>query len=239
MRYLGYDELLDNAREYAPKASPSVAKRKNFIYKHSSEEDIIKAEQAKDDFKEIWEEEIIFKSRVGGKEMMHYLEEESDFFVAPASTKYHGAVIGGLVEHSLHVYMCLKDLLSSKFYSGIGIDVPSDTIAVCGLLHDICKVNFYVPEVKNRKNKNGSWESYLGFTIDDAFPFGHGEKSVYAINKFMKLRHDEAMAIRYHMGFSNCEGTLQRSNYSKSASLFPLILALSEADTRAALILER
>lgn len=95
-----------------------------------------------------------------------------------------------------------------QLYESFGDSIPGfdkdkvskETLAICSLLHDLCKVDFYVPETRNRKNAAGNWESYQSYTIDDKLPYGHGEKSVYIISGFMKLTREEAMAIRWHMG---------------------------------------
>lgn len=76
--------------------------------------------------------------RDGINELLEWLEK-SDFFVAPASTKYHGAYAGGLVEHSLNVYECLKGIVS-KYPE---LNISDETIAIVSLFHDICKANFY------------------------------------------------------------------------------------------------
>ena len=41
--------------------------------------------------------------RDGLEDLLSWLQK-SDFFTAPASTKYHGAYEGGLCEHSMDVY---------------------------------------------------------------------------------------------------------------------------------------
>ena len=63
---------------------------------------------AKEEFISIYNENI---KRKGADKLLEYLKK-SDFFTAPCSTRYHGAYEGGLVEHSVNVYHCLKDYLS-------------------------------------------------------------------------------------------------------------------------------
>lgn len=149
----------------------------------------------------------IFKSRIkrqGSAELLAWLEE-SDFFDAPASTRFHLSEPGGLVKHSIHVYERLRELFVNEFNRDhIGsvdlMDEDEEKIAVCGLLHDICKVNFYAVEMRNRKNDKGQWEKYPFYVVKDQLPYGHGEKSVYIASKFMELTEEEVMAIRWHMG---------------------------------------
>lgn len=127
--------------------------------------------------------------RPGAEDLLEWICG-TDFFSAPASTKFHLSKEGGLCAHSMNVYACLKDIP----YAG------EESAAICGLLHDLCKTNFYKPDFRNVKNDKGIWEKVPCYTIEDKLPMGHGEKSVYLINKFMKLTDDEALAIRWHMG---------------------------------------
>lgn len=134
--------------------------------------------------------------RSGIDDLLGWLEE-TDFYTAPASTRYHGNYPGGLLEHSLNVYDELKRLLA--VYPEI--HVTEESVIICSLFHDLCKVNLYVSEKRNRKNEFGQWESYDAYTIQEKFCFGgHGSKSVYLIQHFMRLKPYEAVAINCHMG---------------------------------------
>lgn len=160
----------------------------------------------KDRFLEIYREYI---TRPGADKLLEWLGR-SDFFTAPASTRFHLSEPGGLVKHSVNVYERLREAyineLDRDHEGPVELsDTEEETIAVCGLLHDICKTNFYKVEMRNRKNDQGKWEQYPFYVVDDQLPYGHGEKSVYIISGFMKLSRDEAMAIRWHMGFSDNE----------------------------------
>ena len=164
------------------------------------------------------------------------LSDHSDFFTAPASTRFHGAHAGGLLEHSLNVYHCLKDYLSRPRAKELyRMDYSEESIALCALLHDICKMNFYKVDYRNAKNEAGVWEKVPYYTIEDNLPYGHGEKSVYIISGYMRLAREEAFAIRYHMGFSGIE---DKNNVGRSFEMFPLAFALSVADMEATYYLE-
>ncbi|MBQ9979740.1 MAG: hydrolase [Oscillospiraceae bacterium] len=176
-------------------------------------------------------------TREGANELLDYLcSDKSDFFTAPASTIYHGNHEGGLVEHSINVYECLADYLSrprvKELYGG---NYTAETIAVCGLLHDVCKIGCYKTSMRNVKDENGRWIQKPYYTFDDDMPYGHGEKSVYIVNGFMRLSREEAFAIRYHMGFANVQDT---RNITKAFKMYPLALALYTADMEAAYYLE-
>ena len=155
----------------------------------------------KQEFIDIYKANI---TREGADKLLEYLlSPQSDFFTAPASTRCHGSYEGGLLEHSLNVYKCLKDYLErSRAKEVYKMNYSEESIAISALLHDICKVNFYKVDYRNAKNDQGVWEKVPYYTIDDKLPYGHGEKSVYIITGFMRLSREEAFAIRYHMGFS-------------------------------------
>lgn len=136
-----------------------------------------------------------YVTRDGHDELLKWLDE-SDFFTAPASTRYHGSYEGGLLEHSLNVYKCLRALLAHARMEGM---YPEETVAIVALLHDICKVNFYKKGTRNVK-EDGKWVQKEVFEIDERFPCGHGEKSVILIQNFMRLTGDEILSIRAHMG---------------------------------------
>ena len=175
--------------------------------------------------------------REGAEQLLEYLtSKNSDFFTAPASTKYHNAFEGGLLRHSLNVYHCLKDYLArDRVRDQYGLNYTDESIAIVALLHDICKVNFYKVGSRNVKDAKGVWQTVPMYEINDTLPYGHGEKSVYMVSGYMKLTREEAFAIRYHMGFS---GGDDERNVGKSFEMFPLAVALSFADMEATFFIE-
>lgn len=189
-------------------------------------------------FLEIYQREI---SRQGADKLLSWLEG-TDFFEAPASTRFHLARPGGLVEHSVHVFERLQKLYRMERVAADAVGEnwldylkaeEMETIAICGLLHDICKANFYAVEMRNRKNEQGQWEKYPFYIVDDQLPYGHGEKSVYIASGFMKLTREEAMAIRWHMG--GFDDSVKGGGYAMSGAFekYPLALMLHIADMQA------
>lgn len=185
-------------------------------------------------FTTIYRENI---TRPGSERLLDYLlSENSDFFVAPASTKYHSAYEGGLCQHSINVYECLKSYCErERVRDQYGISVSDESIAIVGLLHDICKVNIYETSFRNAKNDQGVWEKVPYYAFNDNLPYGHGEKSVYIISGFMRLTREEAFAIRWHMGFS---GEENKNTIGKALEMFPLALAVNIADMEATFLME-
>ena len=190
----------------------------------------------KERFLEIYRRDI---KREGADALLNYLLSDScDFFRAPASTRFHGAYEGGLVEHSLNVYDNLCDYLSRKRVKDVyGFEYSAESIAIAALLHDLCKTNFYVESTRNVK-ENGVWKTVPYYTIDDRLPYGHGEKSVYIASGYMRLTRDEAFAIRYHMGFAGAESVNAINNIGRAFEMFPLAFALSVADMEASYYIE-
>ena len=183
----------------------------------------------------------IFKEKIkrdGADKLLDFLtSSSSDFFTAPASTRFHGNYEGGLLEHSLNVYDCLCDIMKRPRIKEVyGIEYSEESIAIAALLHDLCKINFYNVAFRNVKNDMGKWESVPFYTIDDSLPYGHGEKSVYIISGYMRLTRDEAFAIRYHMGFSADKEN--HGNVGKAMEMFPLAFFLNCADSEAAYYVE-
>lgn len=188
----------------------------------------------KEEFIKIYNENI---KRDGADKLLDFLENKSDFFTAPASTRYHNAFEGGLLRHSLNVYKCLCAYMErERVKDEYRLSASSETIAIVALLHDICKVNFYRTSLRNAKNEQtGQWEKVPYYEINDTLPYGHGEKSVYMVSGFMRLTREEAMAIRWHMGFSGIE---DKNSIGKAFEMFPLAFTLSVADMEATYFLE-
>lgn len=183
--------------------------------------------------------------RDGIESLISYIQK-SDFYTAPASTRYHSCHEGGLLEHSLNVY----DRFVTKFQDKLWAEkvaVKEDSLIIIALLHDLCKAGFYGTELKNKKvysdtgkksDSNGryDWVTAPAYTVDDKFPMGHGEKSMYMVSRFIRLTNTEAMAIRWHMLWT--EPKELYNTISNAVKLYPIILALHEADMESTYLLE-
>ena len=158
-------------------------------------------------------------NREGMEQLIEFLNK-TDFFEAPASTRFHGCFKGGLVEHSMKVYEILKTKTEDN-----------DSVKIIALLHDVCKANFYKVDYRNAKNEQGVWEKVPYYTVEDTIPYGHGEKSVMMITEYMKLTPEEKYSIRWHMGY-----TEPKENYNaigNSYKKYPIALLTHEADLEA------
>lgn len=166
-----------------------------------------------------------FIKRDGLEELLSQLAD-SDFYTAPASTKYHDAHKEGLVKHSLNVFSELDTALRE-------IDRERmESIAIVSLFHDICKIGYYKTDVRNTKDENGKWIQVPYYTVDDKLPLGHGDKSIIMLLQAgLSLTTEEMMAIRWHMGLS-----VPKEEYPSMTlafTEFPLALELHIADMRA------
>ncbi len=187
----------------------------------------------REEFISIYEANI---KREGADKLLDYLANKSDFFTAPASARYHSAVEGGLLQHSLNVYHCLCAYLERERVRELyRLQAEPETVAIAALLHDVCKIGCYKVSSRNVKDEKGVWHSVPYYEFSDPLPYGHGEKSVYVISGYMRLTREEAFAIRYHMGFS---GNEDNRDVGAAFQQFPLAFALSVADSEATYFLE-
>ena len=171
--------------------------------------------------------------REGADRLLEWLQT-TDFFTAPASTRYHCACPAGLVMHCINVY----EVMMEKHF-----DPETDSaesFALCALLHDVCKAQFYKVSSRNVKNeRTGQWEKVPYYVIEDAFPYGHGEKSVFLIERFVRLKPAEATAIRWHMG--GFDDAARGGNFSISVAYdkYPIAVKLHLADLEATYLREK
>ncbi len=170
-------------------------------------------------------------TRQGSEELLCWISDKTDFFVAPASSKFHNAFEGGLADHSVNVYRAMVDTFNGGAHD--------ESMAIAALLHDLCKAEFYKVSQRNVKNEQtGQWEKVNYYTIDDKFPFGHGEKSVFLIERFMRLKVDEAIAIRWHMG--GFDDAARGGSFAINGAFekYPLAVKLHIADIMATYLME-
>ncbi len=183
----------------------------------------------RDDFMALFAEHV---HRDGVEQLLEWLDS-TDFFTAPASTRFHGACREGLVYHSLNVYKVLRNKFCRE-------EDNQESIVICSLLHDICKANYYHESTKNVKNKEtGRWEEIPFYSIEDDLPYGHGEKSVFLIERYMRLTTEEAVAIRWHMGGFDDAARGGCKAISEAYDAYPLAVKLHMADLAATYLLEK
>ena len=192
--------------------------------------------------------------REGGDRLLTFIRQ-SDFYTAPASTKFHLSEDGGLLQHSLNVYHCLMNKMNNPIWANVIGDNNEWEIATVALLHDLCKTYFYDKELKNTKTYDPDivasfgghgvkhdakgdyvWTMTESYTYNNRFPLGHGAKSVFFIQQFIKLSMEEIACIYWHMG-AYCDSN-QWSELGDAFEKYPLALALHESDMEATHLLE-
>ena len=185
--------------------------------------------------------------RDGIDRLLKFLEK-SDFFTAPASTRFHCSVPGGLLIHSLNVYDMFEQKCETAPFKDILSDVSEDSRKIITLFHDLCKAYMYEIDYRNKKiySDTGSkkdekgrfdWAAVEFYTVNDRIPYGHGEKSVMMLEEFIKLQPIERYAIRWHMGFT--EPKENWNTLGAAIEKYPIILALHESDLEATYLLEK
>lgn len=197
-------------------------------------------------------------NRDGMNNLIEWLKR-SDFFTAPSSVEYHNNCVGGLAQHSLNVYEVTVKLIDmfkkDQFDANANIslndnfkevmnNLKQDSIIIAALLHDVCKINYYQEQerfFKDQSNGDPNWHKYIAYKIEDKFPMGHGEKSVFLIQNFIRLTGEEALAIRWHMGQFD-SGTIispyQKYAFIQATNDYPLCIVLNLADTFATYCME-
>ena len=177
--------------------------------------------------------------REGIDRLLEFIRK-SDFYTAPASTKFHGSYEGGLLEHSLNVYNRLHEKMTTD---PIWIQVAEkkgyteENYIISALLHDLCKTYYYTTEMRNKKDENGKWIQVPFYTVEDKIPLGHGVKSVFMIEEYIKLKPCERYSVRWHMAAYDVTHT-EAYTLGNAMELHPLVLALHEADMEATHIME-
>ena len=194
------------------------------------------------DYKARFIELLVNTKRNGVNEVIKGLETLG-FFDAPASSKHHLAEKGGLVKHSLNVYAQAVAIANAQLDLNINLSsrLRPDSLAIVSLLHDVCKADIYKQEIKHRKNKDGKWEDYYGYTQDySTLPLGHGEKSViWLLRMGLELTEDEILAIRWHMANWDMSDLFEaRGNFAAACNKCPLLSVLIAADEHATRITE-
>lgn len=186
--------------------------------------------QYKEEFVQLWNTHV---TRPGSQKLLQWLEG-TDFFTAPASTRFHGACECGLVMHSLNVYHALRDNYFDPEQDS------EESFAIVALLHDLCKANFYKAGTRNVKNEQtGQWEKVPSYSVEDRFPYGHGEKSVFLIERFIRLKTAEAVAIRWHMGGFDEAARGGSFAVSQAYDEYPLAVKLHISDLQATYLMEK
>ncbi len=184
-------------------------------------------------------EEFLNLLRSTGREGMEGVIEELEklgFYEAPASTRFHLNVKGGLLVHSLNVCRVALELreVMIRMDDSLRESLPKDSVIIAALLHDVCKADIYKPVTKRQKNNFGVWVDVPGYEVDySGFPLGHGEKSVIVLLQCgLLMSDDEIMAIRWHMNAWDLpfQSADIKGNFNMAKDICPLLSLVQAAD---------
>jgi len=168
------------------------------------------------------------------EQVLGYLEKMG-FYESPASSKFHLACKGGLLQHSLNVWLQARKIAEAQIALKPELKerLSEESIAIAALLHDVCKCCVYTVEKRNRKNALGAWEQYDCYVPKyDKMPLGHGEKSVIRLLRMgLELTDDEIFAIRWHMANWDMADTQEaKGNFTAAVNQCPLLAVIIAAD---------
>ena len=190
-------------------------------------------------------ENILLSTKRTGIEKV--LEEiaKTNFYKAPASTRFHLECEGGLLKHSLNVYdagMMIRGQVIQREPTQAAM-LPEDSIAIVTLLHDTCKSDIYQKATLSRKTADGYWEKYPGYSVDygTGLPLGHGEKSVIMLLSWgLEMTKEEMLAIRWHMTAWDLpfQSPEHRESFNAAKKQSPLVSLLQLSDGLATGLLE-
>ena len=181
------------------------------------------------------------------KEQLLAKLENSDFYYAPASTKYHGAYRGGLCEHSLNVYYNLVKLNEIK-----NSNISEDTLKIVALFHDLSKMNLYETYFQNKKNYHAGgskhdeggafdWEAVSAYKVKEAsdrFIFGsHEQTSEFMLRSYCPLTYEESIAVLHHHGGMGWDSA--QDNITEVFNRYPIATLLHIADMIATFLDEK
>jgi hypothetical protein len=233
------------------KAKPSEKKmeKRSEKSKHETsmdilDETIVRALQelrTPNDFKDfvssLYKDILVVKQNDPIWKLLNHLETDTDFYLAPASTHYHGSYECGLIHHSLLVAARCAALSRVMLPSAMENKDETYALLTASLFHDLCKTNMYETRSRNVKNdKTGKWESVPCYMVrGDYLAVGHGAESLAHLNQFITLPVGWQHAIRWHMGaYDACEG--DRRLLGSATKKHREVLLLHTADMLAGIV---
>lgn len=174
---------------------------------------------------------LLSTNRPGIENVINHLHRNDDaFYKVPASTKFHDNFHGGLAKHSMDVYLEAKVMYERLVESGEQPSFGMDSVILCSLLHDVCKIDEY--EMVNGKCRHTRQYHRGG---------PHGLKSERLLRNWnLDLNNDERQAIIWHMGaYAHDAREIYATTYRPVASSSRLVKLIHEADHRAAKMAEK
>jgi uncharacterized domain HDIG len=165
---------------------------------------------------------------------MEFVEKETSYLTAPASTKYHLCCEQGLLEHSVNV---AETLLKMK--QNLAPDLNDESCVIVALLHDLGKAGMpgvpqYLKNEPSEKQKQYGYSASVPYRFNnDLLYLSVPIRSVYLTLPYLPLSEEEMQAIVYH------DGQYVDDNRSVAAKEEKLTLLLQYADNWSGFIIEK
>jgi len=166
--------------------------------------------------------------------LMSYIEGETSYMTAPASTKYHLCREQGLLEHSVNV---AENLLKIK--AVLAPSISDESCVIVGLLHDLGKAGMpgqpqYIKNEPSPKQKAYGYPASTPYRFNkDLLYLSVPIRGLYLIASRFPLTEEEVQAIVYH------DGQYVDDNRSIAAKEEKLTLLLQYADNWSGFIVEK
>lgn len=166
--------------------------------------------------------------------LCEFIEKSTDYLLSPASTKYHLAIKGGLLEHSCNV---AENMIKIK--NSLMPEIPDESCVIVALLHDLGKVGMpdnpqYLVNEPTEKQKQYGYPATTPFRFNTKLTYlSVPIRSVYLALPYISLTEDEVQAIVYH------DGQYVDDNKSVATKETPLTLLLQYADTWSSFVIEK
>ena len=119
-----------------------------------------------------------------------FLDKNTSWLTAPASTKFHLNEEQGLLKHSVGVAETLL-----KLRPVLAPELSEESCVIAGLFHDLGKIGTFEKPNYIAKEGNVPYK-----TNSDLVYIGLAQRSLWLVSQHIKLTDEEAQAILYHDG---------------------------------------
>lgn len=166
--------------------------------------------------------------------LINFMEEETAWLTAPASTKYHLCKEGGLLEHSVNVAETML-----KIKAAIAPEISDESCVIVALLHDLGKVGMpgnpqYLINEPSEKQKRYGYKPDYPYRFNSELTYlSVPVRSLYLALQHISLTEEEVQAIVYH------DGQYVEDNRSCATHEEPLTLLLQYADSWSGFVIEK
>ncbi|HQI17036.1 MAG TPA: HD domain-containing protein [Bacillota bacterium] len=165
--------------------------------------------------------------------LINFMEKETTWLSAPASTKFHLCKEGGLLEHSINVAETIL-----KIKTAIAPEITDESCVIVALLHDLGKVGMpgnpqYLINEPTAKQKQYGYPASIPYRFNYNLTYmSVPVRSIYLALQYISLTEEEVQAIVYH------DGQYVEDNRSCATHEEPLTLLLQYSDSWSGFVIE-